>query len=81
MSDSPPAVEALKRDIAHLSIAEVLARYPQSHGVIFNHFGASCFECPAKAEETLALGIRVHQTDEEPFYADLLAALEGDGEG
>jgi len=74
-----PAKETLrefKARIASMRIDELLERFPQSKPTLYNHFGASCFDCPAAAEENVACAIRVHDSLEEEFYADLAEALE-----
>ncbi len=58
-----------------MRIAQLITEYPQSRAVLFSHFGASCFDCPASQEETIALGVRVHSADMETFYNDLLKKI------
>jgi len=57
--------------IGGLKVSELMERHPESQAVLFNHFGASCFECPAVAEETVDLALRVHHSLEDEFYQDL----------
>jgi hypothetical protein len=61
--------------LAATRIRDLLDRHPKSRAVLFEHFGGSCFECPAASEETVDQGIRVHRTDNDAFYADLLKAI------
>jgi hypothetical protein len=61
--------------IGSMLIVDLIARHPESKQVLFNHFGASCFACPGRVEETVTLGVRVHRAEEEEFYRDLAAAI------
>jgi hypothetical protein len=65
----------LKGRLAEMKIAELLCEYPDSGAVLFSHFGASCFNCPASKEETVGLGVRVHSADPETFYHDLMERI------
>lgn len=58
-----------------MKVEELLNRFPDSKPVVYNHFGASCFECPAVAEEDVQLAILVHDSLEEDFYRDLAQTL------
>lgn len=74
-----PAKESLrdfKTRVGSMRIGELMERYPQAKPTLYRHFGASCFECPAAAEENIALGVRVHDSLEGAFYTDLAEALE-----
>ena len=62
--------------MAAIRIDELIRRFPQSKPVLFNHFGASCFECPASSDENVGFGVRVHDSLQEEFYSDLAEALE-----
>ncbi|NUN98491.1 MAG: hypothetical protein HUU16_20215 [Candidatus Omnitrophica bacterium] len=57
-----------------MTLAELMERFPQSMPALYKHFGASCFECPGVADETVELGARVHRVEEE-FWRDLLDAV------
>ena len=67
----------LKVKLAEMEIAQLLSTFPESRAVLFNHFGASCFECPASNEETVALGVSVHSADSECFFNDLIKVIHG----
>ena len=57
-------------------VADLMRQFPDSKPVLYNHFGASCFECPAVTAETIAFAIRVHDSLEDEFYADLAESLQ-----
>jgi hypothetical protein len=63
--------EVFQERIGRLKVSELMDRYPESKPVLFNHLGASCFECPAAMEETVSLALRVHRSLEDEFYQDL----------
>jgi len=63
-------------DVSTLTVKELLQSRPASAAVLYNHFGASCFECPAAVEETVDFAVRVHEAVPEDFYRDLADALE-----
>jgi hypothetical protein len=67
--------ESLRDWLLQVTIAEVLRLYPESRPVLFDHFGASCFNCPAVTEESLELGIAVHRVDQTVFLDDLIHAI------
>lgn len=69
--------EAFRQRIGQLKVSELMDRYPDSKPVLFNHLGASCFECPAATQESVDLALRVHHSLEDEFYQDLAQALEG----
>ena len=73
---SRETLESFKSRIGGLKVAELLEQFPESQAIVFNHFGASCFECPGKTEETVDLAIRVHESLAEEFYRDLAATLK-----
>jgi len=65
-----------KNRIGTLKVDELMKRFPETKPALYNHFGASCFECPASSEEEVALAIRVHDSLEVEFYKDLAETLE-----
>lgn len=67
--------EEIKSKLGQMLLVDFLAAHPESAPVLFNHFGAACFTCPGRFDETLDLAIRVHETDEDAFYLDLSAVL------
>ena len=67
--------EVFQVRISRLKVSELMEQYPESKTVLFNHLGASCFECPALTEETVSLALRVHHSLKEEFYDDLARAL------
>lgn len=60
-----------KARIGRMKVEELMKQFPQSKVVLYEHFGASCMDCPAAFEEDLELAIRVHDSLEEDFYDDL----------
>lgn len=64
--------EKMKEKLAEMRISQLISEFPASKAVLFNHFGASCFDCPASKEETVALGVRVHSADSECFFNELI---------
>jgi len=65
----------LRHSLAEMKIAQLISAYPQTRPVLFSHFGASCFDCPASTEETTDLGVRVHSADAESFYNELMERI------
>ncbi len=65
-----------KARFGSMKVEELMNRFPASKSVLYNHFGASCFECPAASEEIVAFAIRVHDSQEEQFYTDLAETLQ-----
>lgn len=69
---NPPG---LRERLDGLPISRVLADHPGAEPVLYRHLGASCFDCPGRFEETLDLGIRLHEADPDSFYEDLEKAI------
>lgn len=65
-----------KSRIGSLRVDDLMTRFPQSKPALYNHFGASCFECPAASEENVSLAVLVHGSPEVEFFKDLAESLE-----
>ena len=74
--ESRESVEDFTARVGRMRVAELLRLYPGSRPVLYNHFGESCFECPAQEEETVELAVQVHRSLREEFYRDLYHEIE-----
>ncbi len=63
---------------ASKSIQEAIEDHPEILPVLYNHLGASCFDCPGRFEETLEKGIRLHEADPEIVLRDLRRNLKSE---
>lgn len=64
--------------LKNLSIQRIIEGYPWILPVLYNHLGASCFDCPGRFEETLAKGVILHEADSVRFYEDLERVLKSE---
>jgi len=72
--NEPDPVETLMA----MPIRRAIEEHPEILPVLYNHLGASCFECPGRFEESLEKGILLHEADLERAVEDLRRALGKD---
>lgn len=61
--------------LAEMRISDLLKTFPEAAEVLYNHFGASCFNCPAVSLEKVEIGVVVHQADADSLYRDLMKKI------
>ncbi len=74
MSPNNNAHDLVER-VMSIPIERVIREYPEALPVLYNHFGASCFDCPGRHEECLERGILLHEADREIVFEDLERVL------
>jgi hypothetical protein len=65
-----------REQLETMRIKDLLDAFPETAAVLYNHFGASCFGCPAVQKERLETGVLVHQADADHFYRDVMEEIQ-----
>ncbi|MCA9425787.1 MAG: DUF1858 domain-containing protein [Candidatus Omnitrophica bacterium] len=65
-------------DLGSLSIHEAIETHPEILPTLYNHLGASCFDCPGRFKETLEKGILLHEADPQVVFGEIERVLKSE---